>query len=222
MVTPEQLIATEEEIRLLWEAGELPYLVHLQGGNEKEIIEIFKDLKPTDWVFASHRCHYAYLLHTYLRYLAHCFLGDSQAHDKSLESARESLIEKVKNGRSMFLYNPRFLCSAIVAGTASIAAGMALAIKRRGGSELVYAFIGDAGAEEGHFLEAVQFAWWHQLPVHFYIEDNCSSCGVTKDQRRNGSKWDWQYPPNVTRYEYTPTFPHAGSSVRPQLKWRAP
>lgn len=218
MITAAELIATEEEIRALWEAGELPYLIHLQGGNEKEIIEIFEQTKPGDWIFASHRCHYTYALHVY-----HELRSSSQMTElECWQEASRNLIDKVKSGASMFLYAPRFVCSAIVAGTASIAAGMALAIKRRGGSELVYSFIGDAGAEEGHFLEAVQFSWWHQLPVHFYIEDNCSSCGVTKDQRRNGSKWDWQFPPNVTRYHYTPTFPHAGSWVRPQLKWKAP
>lgn len=209
-MTPQDLIDTEEEIRALWEAGELPYLVHLCGGNEKELIEIFKDIKPSDWVFASHRCHYHWLLHN--------------AHRKFIErqgthSARRELVDRIKAGKSMFLYGPRFICSAIVAGTASIAAGMALAIKRRGGSERVWCFVGDGAEDEGHLYESVWFVHDRDLPCTFIIEDNNSSCGVTKGQRR-GSYMMRPWPECVKRYTYVPTWPHAGSNVRPQLKWK--
>ncbi len=197
-MTAEDLIDGEEELVRLWEAGEIPFLTHFSGGNELELIKIFRDIKPTDWVFASHRAHYHARLH-----------GMSQ----------EQLKAEVLAGRSMFLYMKRFICSAIVAGTASIAAGAALAIKMRGGTERVHCFIGDAGTEEGHWFEAVQFVQWRDLPCHFYIEDNNISCGVTQEQRR-GSDWDWTYPSCVTRYKYKMTLPHAGTWTRPQLKWK--
>lgn len=217
MITADQLIATEEEIRRLWEAGDLPYLIHLQGGNEKEIIEIFKDVKPTDWVFASHRCHYAYVLHKYIRYLA---MPREVFTDRDCwEVASCDLIQRVKFGKSMFLYDECFVCSAIVAGTASIAAGMALAIKRRGGSERVFCFVGDGAEDSGHFYESVWFVQNRDLPCRFIIEDNDSSCGVTKLQRRGGHGLR-PWPTCVHRYFYTPTWPHAGSNVRPQLKWQ--
>jgi hypothetical protein len=56
------LIEFEKKIAALWAAGELPFLTHLAGGNEAQLINIFNDIGPDDWVFASHRCHYHALL----------------------------------------------------------------------------------------------------------------------------------------------------------------
>lgn len=201
-MTPEQLTSTEDEIKALWEAGELPYLIHLagsiDGAYEQWLCDFFhSNIKPTDWVLASHRCHFHYLLH-----------------------GGVDLVEKVKMGKSMFLYGPRFLCSAIVAGTASIAAGLALSIQRRGGSERVFCFVGDGCEDHGHFAEAVRMVHARSLPCTFIIEDNNSSCGVTKEQR--GSPDDWQWPDCIIRHRYTPKYPHAGSGGRPTLKRSTP
>lgn len=199
--TPEQLIATENELAELWNAGEIPSLLHLadsiDGEYEKWLCRYFEEhVKPTDWCLASHRCHYHYQLH-----------------------GGTDLVEKVLAGKSMFLHGPRFLSSAIVAGTCSIAAGLGLAIKNRGGNERVWAFGGDGCEDHGHFAEAVRFVHGRQLLVTFIIEDNDSSCGVTKSQRGSpGGAWTW--PECVQRYCYTPRWPHAGTGVRPNLKWR--
>lgn len=190
----EQLTAIEAKIAALWDAGELPYLVHMSGGNEEILLDIFEGIKPTDWVLSSHRSHYHYLLH-----------GGTE----------EELIAKVKAGKSMFLYGPRFLTSSIVAGMACIAAGIALDIQRDGGSEMVYCFLGDGASEEGHFYESVRFVNDRNLPCQFIIEDNDLSSGVTKAQR--GVK-RWQWPDCVTYYEYKPTYQHAGTGSRPKLK----
>lgn len=198
--TPAQLIETEEEIARLWDEGDLPFLTHLAGAidgeYEKWLCRYFEEhVKPTDWCLASHRCHYHYQLH-----------------------GGTDLVEKVLSGKSMFLHGPRFLSSAIVAGTCSIAAGLGLAIKNRGGSERVWNFVGDGCEDHGHFAEAVRFVHARQLPVTFCIEDNDSSCGVTKKER--GSPEDWVWPDCVIRIKYHPKFPHAGTGVRPQLKWQ--
>lgn len=221
-MTPQNLIDTEEEIRALWEAGELPYLIHLEGSvdgsYERFLCDYFaENVKPGDWVFASHRCHYVWQLHQsqwlYFRLADEILnLTRSQCEAKT----RRELIEKIKAGKSMFLYAPRFVCSAIVAGTASIAAGMALSIQKRGGSEHVHIFGGDGCEDHGHFAEAVRLVWGRGLPATFIITDNDSSCGVTKEQR--GSPIDWQWPECVIRVKYQSKWPHAGSNVRPQLK----
>lgn len=199
LLTPAELIATEQKIADLWNAGELPYLTHLEGSLdgsfEHFLCNLFAfDVKPTDWVLASHRCHFVYQLH-----------------------GGTDLIEQVQRGRSMFLYGPRFLCSAIVAGTASIAVGLALAIQRRGGSERVFCFGGDACAEHGHWMEAVHYSWTKDLPLAWVVTDNDSSCGVTKEQRR-GSRRALQWPGHVIRFSYAPKYPHAGSGVPMTLK----
>lgn len=198
--TPTELIQTEEKIRALWEAGELPFLTHLDGSIdgylENRLCDFFHcHVKPTDWVLASHRCHYVYQLH-----------------------GGTDLVERVKRGESMFLYAEKFVSSAIVAGVASIAAGLGLAIRARGGTERVFCFGGDGCEDEGNFYEAVRFVHGRKLPVTFILTDNDSSCGVSKKDRGTPEEWEW--PDCVIRIKYQAKFPHAGSGVRPALKWK--
>jgi len=221
-MTPQQLTATEEEIRSLWEQVEIPYLLHLEGSKdgsfERWLCDFFAaNIKPTDWVLASHRCHFVWQLHEYYRNKekSQRWAGDG-THAAAFEFTKGLLLDKIKHGKSMFLYGPRFLCSAIVAGTASIAAGLALSIQQRGGTEQVWFFGGDGNEDHGHFYESVRLVHGRKLPCTFIITDNNSSCGVTKEQR--GSPDDWQWPDCVVRVKYEPAFPHAGSFVRPNLK----
>lgn len=207
-MTPQDLIDTEEEIRALWESGEIPSLLHLEGSIdgsfEQWLCDFFHaNVKPTDWVLASHRCHYVFQLHQFW----FCAIDPG---------IRQELVERVLEGKSMFLYGHRFICSAIVAGTASIAAGLALSIQQRGGTERVWCFGGDGCEDHGHFAEAVRLVHGRGLPCSFIITDNNSSCGVTKEQRGAPSEWSW--PDCVVRVKYQPKWPHAGSNVRPQLK----
>lgn len=216
-MTPQDLIDTEEEIRQLWEAGEINSLLHLDGSvdgsYEQWLCDYFhSNVGPNDWVLASHRCHYVFQLQSAARVY--------DPLNRYAEDHRKDLIERIKAGKSMFLYGPRFICSAIVAGTASIAAGLALSIQRRGGEERVHCFGGDGAAFHGHHLEAVAMVHARKLPCTFIITDNDSSCGVTKEQR--GSPTDWPWPDCVRVVRYQPKWPHAGSLVRPQLKSQTP
>jgi hypothetical protein len=199
--TASELIATENEIARLWNEGEISSLLHLAGSKdgsyEQWLCDLFhENIKPTDWVLCSHRAHFHYQLH-----------------------GGTDLIEKIKDGKSMFLYGPKFIQSAIVAGTCSIAVGLAMSIQARGGSERVWNLVGDGAEDHGHFAEAVRLVHGSSLPCTFIIEDNGSSCGVTKEQR--GSPDDWQWPLCVIRYRYKPKWPHAGTGIRPELKWRS-
>ena len=58
----EDLIAFERKIADYWEAGKINGPIHLSGGNEKELVEIFKEVKRSDWVFSTWRSHYHALL----------------------------------------------------------------------------------------------------------------------------------------------------------------
>lgn len=197
--TPEQLIATENELARLWNAGEINSLLHLagsvDGSYEKWLCDFFeKNVSPMDWVLASHRAHFHYQLH-----------------------GGTDLVEKVKAGKSMFCYAPHFIQSAIVAGTASIAVGLALAAQKRGSDQKVFCFVGDGAADHGHLLEAIAFTASKRLPLHFILEDNNGSCGVTKDQRR-GDGFEWHWPACVTHYRYELKWPHAGTGQPMTLK----
>ena len=61
--TEKHLKDFEVDIRDNWEAGNIRGPVHLSGGNEKELIEIFQYVHPDDWVFSTWRSHYHALLH---------------------------------------------------------------------------------------------------------------------------------------------------------------
>src|SRR5260221_39985 len=140
-MTAQDLIAFESSVKDLWESGQLPSLVHLCGGNEEELISIFSKIKPGDWVFSTHRTHY------------HALLAGIEPN---------LLMARIRAGDSMFVYSKKhnFLCSAVLAGCAGIAAGVAWKLKeeRLHGPEIgrfakVWCFVGDGGEEEGHFYE---------------------------------------------------------------------
>ena len=196
--TPELLKDYEANLSLLFEEGKINCPLHLCGGNETELIEIFKGVKETDYVFSTHRAHYHYLLKG----------GDPQRLlDEIL--GKESGVCQGK-GRSMHIYDPelRFYSSAIVSGVSPIAAGVALNIKKRGLSEHVWCFVGDGAEDQGSFTEAVRFGAARDLPLTFIVEDNDLSINSTKKQR-----WH-NYRPikgrNIIRYNYVRTYPHVG------------
>lgn len=155
--TIEELIAFEDEVAAAFEAGRIRAPIHLSGGNEPQLIEIFEDIRPTDWVFCSYRQHHHALLHGV---------------------PRERVMAEILAGRSMHLTFPdhRFYSWAIVGGMCPIATGVAAGIKRRGAGERVWCFIGDMGARMGIFHESGRYSQNFELPITFVVEDNGLAC----------------------------------------------
>lgn len=196
--TKEELIAFENRIRDIFAEGELPFLIHLDGGNEEQLIRIFNEVKPGDWILGSHRSHYLWLL-----------AGGS-----------EDLLEsEIRAGRSMFLFNKElnFLTSSILAGTCGIAAGLALSLKMEGSTAKVWCFLGDGAADEGAFYEAANFVEGHDLPCMFIIGNNNRSVETTCEQRRGPHLKAnlWKDFLHVIEYHYTSTWPHGGAGLPP-------
>jgi TPP-dependent pyruvate/acetoin dehydrogenase alpha subunit len=191
--TAEELIAFEQRIKAAFAAGDLPFLVHLSGGNEAQLIDIFRDVQPGDWIFSGHRSHYHYLL-----------AGGSP----------DRLEQLIRDGRSMFVFDSdlNFVTSAILAGLCCPAAGVALALKQSGSTARVWCFLGDGAEDNGHFAEAVRYATGHDLPVTFVIEDNDRQVD-TGYAARWGTAERFNWGPKVRRYHYTPTFPHGGAGL---------
>ena len=52
------LIDFETEVKETYEAGNIKAPVHLCGGNEEQLIQIFEKVDKDDWVFCSWRNHY--------------------------------------------------------------------------------------------------------------------------------------------------------------------
>lgn len=187
--TVEQLRAFEEKIANIYrEGGKIGGPVHLSYGNEDQLIEIFKDVQPQDWVFSTHRSHYHALL-------------------KGIPE--DWLMTEILAGNSICINNPdyRFYSSGIMGDIAAIATGTALAVKRRGSGEQVWCFVGDMCAEMGVFHESVKYAERNALPIMFVVEDNGLSV-ATPTQEAWGSL---SVTNKVIRYEYKNTrYPHAG------------
>lgn len=187
----QDLIDFEKNIAERFDDGQIPYLIHLSGGNEDQLIEIFKEIQPNDYIFSTHRNHYHYLL-----------AGGSP----------EKLEDKILNGKSMFVFDRKlnFYSSSIVCGTASIAAGVAWALKRKKSAKKVWCFLGDGAEDEGHFYEAVRYVDGWKLPCTFIIEDNDRSVVASKKDRW-GTDSNYCNFDCVKRYNYVPTWPHGGT-----------
>ena len=196
-MTSADLIAFEEDIAAEFNAGRIRAPVHLYDGNEEIMIEIFKHVKPGDWVCCTWRSHYQCLL-------------------KGVPP--EDLKAAIMDGRSISLCFPehRVFSSAIAGGNLPIAVGLGMAVKRAGGAETVWAFVGDMMAHGGIFHECFQYVTNWGLPVRFICEDNRLS--VCTDTR---AVWNSNGPPalrlNDLVYEYKSKWPHAGAGQRVQF-----
>ncbi|MFA5153140.1 MAG: thiamine pyrophosphate-dependent enzyme [Clostridia bacterium] len=199
-MTREELIAFESRIAAKYDDGEYPYLTHLCGGNEDQLIEIFKDIKPGDYVFSTHRNHYHALLHGV---------------------PPDVLEAKILAGKSMFVFDRarNFFSSSIVAATPAIAAGVAWALKRKGSDKHAWCFVGDGAEDEGHFYEAVRYVDGWNLPCEFIVEDNDRNVSASKYERR-GHAFGLSWPNCVRRYQYQPTYPHSGTGTPGWLKFK--
>ena len=124
----------------------------------------------------------------------------------------------------MFVYghgDHNFITSSILAGCTSIAAGVAYALAEEESHNYVWCFLGDGAEEQGHFYESVLFATAHNLPIYFIIEDNDQSVEVSKAKRTNNYRLSW--PEHIVkRYQYVPSYPHAGSGCSFNIQFRDP
>jgi TPP-dependent pyruvate/acetoin dehydrogenase alpha subunit len=185
------LIDFESRIAKIFNEAKIPYPVHLCGGNEDQLIDIFREIKKEDWVFSTHRPHYHYLLKG----------GDPDVLEK-----------KILEGNSMYVFDKErnFYSSAIVGGCPGIAAGLALGLKEQNRQEKVWCFVGDGGEDSGHFYEAVRYVHGWKLPCTFIIEDNDLSVETSKELRY-GRNSELEWPNCVRRYHYERIWPHVGT-----------
>jgi len=209
MVTKERLISFETEIGDIFNSGKIKAPVHLYSGNEELMIEVFKDIDvENDWICCTWRNHYQGLL-------------------KGIP--QQVLKESILDGKSMVMNLPeyKFICSSIVGGIPSIAAGIAFANKLQGKTSRVWCWVGDMSAETGAFHEAYKYSLNHDLPITFIVEDNKKSvCTPTP------SIWGREKPyylesdyaggilkqKNLYYYQYTnDKYPHAGAGKRVQF-----
>lgn len=186
--TPEKLSEFSDHIAEVHDSGYLPFTVHLCGGNEQQLIDIFADINEGDYVLSTHRNSYHALLHGI---------------------PPEEVEQKMRDGRSMFMFDRErnFYVSAIIGGTPGIAVGIGWALKRKKSDQRVWCFVGDGIEDTGHFAEAVRYVDGWNLPVTFVIEDDGMAVNASKESRWGTGK-DLEWPDCVVRYHYTKNRPH--------------
>lgn len=200
LMSKEELIAFEDEIAELFNAGKIRAPVHLYYGNEDAIIRIFAQIRSQDWVFCSWRSHYQCLL-------------------KGVP--RDHVRQEILAGRSISLCFPahRVYSSAIVGGVLPVAVGTALSIKRSGEDSKVYCFMGDMTSETGIAHESIKYSRNHGLPIHFIVEDNAKSVCTDTREAWNQPRLTFEgiQDDYVSYYRYETKYPHAGAGVRVQF-----
>jgi pyruvate dehydrogenase E1 component alpha subunit len=190
MITKEDLINFEKKVVQEYKKGETYGPVHLSGGNEDELICIFKNIKKDDWVFSTYRSHYHALLKS--------------------NNKKWLMNEIIKKANSSHINSKKYkiFTSAIVGGSISIALGVALGIKLKGRKEKVWCFVGDGASEMGQYWEALKYANNFDLPITFIIENNKIMCNSpTKEV------WGRQtFVKNKKQivYNYKRIYPHFG------------
>lgn len=194
------LEAFESRIADYFNSGRIRAPIHLYSGMEQEIIDVFKKVEESDWIFCSWRSHYQCLL----------------------KGVPPVVVENaILEGRSIGLCFPeyRIYSSAIVAGQISQAVGVALQLKRTGEIGRVWCFVGDMTSETGMFQTALRYVDKFDLPLTFVLEDNGMS--VLTDTRKVWNSGTLRYEesdlPNVISYKYRNKYPHAGAGKRVQF-----
>ena len=199
LLTKEQLVDFETDIANCFNNAMIKAPVHLYDGNEEQMINIFKNVEPEDWIFCSWRSHYQCLLK-----------GVPQ----------EQLKQDILDGKSITLCYPEYnvYSSAIVTGNIPIATGVALDIKRKGGTNHVWCFVGDMTSETGTFFENWKYAVNHDLPITYVIENNGKSvCTETNKVWNTNELYFAKETRKIIYYEYQTKYPHAGAGARIQF-----
>lgn len=196
MITKEDLIKFERKIADLYESGAIKSPIHLRGGNEDQLIEIFKQIRPQDRICTSWASHLEILL-------------------KGVPE--EEITQAILNNKSITLCFEKYkiISSAIVSGICSIAVGFSLAAKRKNVDEITYCFIGDMTFLNGNAQEMIRYSDYYNLPIRFVVADNglsvktptCKVWNIAPDEIARLCK-DFY---NVVYYKYTNTWPHSGT-----------
>lgn len=197
-LTKQYLIDFEQEVETRFTNKEIRAPIHLSSNNEDQLIKIFENINEDDWVCNSWRSHY------------HCLLKGVP---------RQEVMDEIIKGNSILLNFPKYrvITSAIVGGIVPIALGIAMGIKRSGGTNKVHLFIGDMTAETGIFGEVYKYACGFKLPLKFIMEDNGKSVCTPTKEVWGYSMEDLKVSNSFSIYKYTNDYQHAGTKVRVQF-----
>ena len=133
---------------------------HTYLGQEANAVGVLVHLQEGDVVFSNHRCHGHFL----------AYGGDP----RSLFAELMGKANGVCGGRggSQHLQWKNFYSNGVQGGILPLAAGMALAEKRKGSGAIAICFMGDGTLGEGLVYETLNMAALWTAPVLFVVENN--------------------------------------------------
>jgi pyruvate dehydrogenase E1 component alpha subunit len=151
--------------------------LHLSTGQEAVAAGVCASLTSADLLTSTHRGH-----------------GHTIAKGASIERTMCELFGRAtgfNGGRGGSMHIADFSvgmlgANGVVAAGIPIAVGAAHAIRIRGEARIVCCFFGDGAINRGPFLEGLNWAAIHQLPVLFVCEDNRWSATTASDAMTAG------------------------------------
>ncbi len=143
--------------------GRIYGYLHPYLGEEAIATGVISALRPDDYIVSTHRGH------------GHAI---AKGHDIKLMLAE--LMGKESGychgrGGSMHVANlaqNNLGANGIVGGGIPLATGAGLAVKYKGGDQVVVSFFGDGAINQGVFHESINLAAIYKLPVIFVVENN--------------------------------------------------
>lgn len=162
-------------------AGPIPGELHLAAGQEAAAVGVCQHLRDDDTVTAPHRLHH---------------IAIAKGVDLNQMTAeifgRETGLCSGKGGHMhLFDLDVSFAASGIMTEGCPPAVGAALAAQKRNEDSVAVAYIGEGALDQGAFLESLNFASVHDLPVVFVVEDNEWAISMPKERitaPQDGSK----------------------------------
>lgn len=150
----------EETVLEEFKRGIFSGTTHTSLGQEANAVGVIHSLQPQDVIVTNHRCH-----------------GHFIAYGGDLRALFGELMGKASGvcggrGGSQHIHWRNLYSNGVQGGIVPIAAGMALAEKRKGTRAIVTVFIGDGTLGEGVIYEAFNMAGLWSLPLLVVVENN--------------------------------------------------
>jgi TPP-dependent pyruvate/acetoin dehydrogenase alpha subunit len=141
-------------------SGHFSGTTHTSLGQEANAVGVLLHLHQNDVVVSNHRCHGHFL----------AYGGDPTSLFAELMGKPQGVCGGV--GGSQHLHWRNFYSSGVQGGTVAMAAGMALAEKRKGDDPIVVDFMGDGTLGEGIVYECLNMISLWELPILIVLENN--------------------------------------------------
>jgi len=167
----------EEKLDELFSSGVIKGTSHLCAGQEAVACGVCAALEPSDCLTSTHRGHGHFLAK-----------GGSASALMAELWGKEGGPSKGRGGSQHVAdYSIGFLGSnGITSGGLPIATGAALAAKMKKTGQVVVAFFGEGGANQGTFHESLNMASVWDLPVVFVCENNRYAMSTPFEQGTSG------------------------------------